>query len=439
MYAETMQSNLVPDLEGHPVKYVVSEEMAMKCLLLLVLVFLLPATETTYHSHLTELPSARGEAAPRPRRNLGEPCFPNPCRNQGDCTAVGNNASCSCKPGFTGLRCKEIVVKLECMEEFMRMLVRKEAFEMLKIPLASLHLSSRTCLVSEQWQDGVSYFGAKLTGENHTTCGSTTNINETHVSYTNVIESGSDNDQSIITRSVQIRLHFSCIYASKQVVGLGYGLRPVDKIVQFTVKEGDFRVNMQLYENASYVRAYPKSQLTFLVTDMLYVLVKIEGQDQAKYFFLGMEDCWGTPTGDPVDSTKHFLIMKGCPHDKTLTFLNAVGNSTVAKFSFQMFQFKNFQEVYLHCQVRLCVPENKEPCAKQCPSKQRSKRELVDDYQKIISYGPIRFLASSHLEVQDAEDQQLIWRMQLWIPGAVVSASIAVVIILIAVAKAMKK
>ncbi|XP_077787955.1 uromodulin-like isoform X3 [Podarcis muralis] len=386
MYAETMQSNLVPDLEGHPVKYVVSEEMAMKCLLLLVLVFLLPATETTYHSHLTELPSARGEAAPRPRRNLGEPCFPNPCRNQGDCTAVGNNASCSCKPGFTGLRCKEIVVKLECMEEFMRML-----------------------------------------------------INETHVSYTNVIESGSDNDQSIITRSVQIRLHFSCIYASKQVVGLGYGLRPVDKIVQFTVKEGDFRVNMQLYENASYVRAYPKSQLTFLVTDMLYVLVKIEGQDQAKYFFLGMEDCWGTPTGDPVDSTKHFLIMKGCPHDKTLTFLNAVGNSTVAKFSFQMFQFKNFQEVYLHCQVRLCVPENKEPCAKQCPSKQRSKRELVDDYQKIISYGPIRFLASSHLEVQDAEDQQLIWRMQLWIPGAVVSASIAVVIILIAVAKAMKK
>lgn len=62
------------------------------------------------------------------------------------------------------------------MEEFMRMLVRKEAFEMLKIPLASLHLSSRTCLVSEQWQDGVSYFGAKLTGENHTTCGSTTNV-----------------------------------------------------------------------------------------------------------------------------------------------------------------------------------------------------------------------------------------------------------------------
>ncbi|XP_060132441.1 uromodulin-like [Zootoca vivipara] len=395
--------------------------------------------ECAFAGHLTELPSVRGEAAPRPRRNLGEPCFPNPCWNQGDCTVVGNNANCTCKPGFTGLRCKEMVVKLECREEFMRMLVRKEAFEMLKIPLASLHLNSRTCLVSEQWQDGVSYFGAKLTGENHTACGSTVHINETHVSYTNVIESGSDNDQSVITRSVRTSLHFSCIYASKQLIGLNYVLRPVDKIVQFAVKEGDFKVIMELYENASYVRAYPELPRMLHITDMLYVLLQIEGRDQAKYFFLGIEDCWGTPTADPLDRTNHFLIMKGCPHDKTLTFLNAVGNSTVAKFSFQMFQFKNFQEVYLHCQVRLCVPENKEPCAKQCPSKQRSKRELVDDYRKIISYGPIRFLASSPLEVRDAEDQQLIWRMQLWIPGAVVSASIAVAIILIAVAKAMKK
>lgn len=53
-----------------------------------------------------------------------------------------------------------------------------------------------------------------------------------------------------------------------------------------------------------------------------------------------------------------------CPHDETVTYLNAIGESTTAKFSFQMFQFVGYPEVFLHCRVQLCVPDNPEPCAK---------------------------------------------------------------------------
>ncbi|XP_061449717.1 uromodulin-like isoform X2 [Rhineura floridana] len=398
---------------------------------LLVPALLLPAVESD-HSHI-----ARGEAALHPRRGLG-PCFPNPCSHQGNCTVVENTASCTCKPGFTGPHCKEMMVKLQCEEEFMSMLVRKEVFEMLRIPLASLHLNGRACQVSEQLVDGMNYFGARLTGENHTTCGSEIKVNGSHVSYANVIESEGE-DQGVITRSILTRVHFSCVYTYKRVVSMLYPLKAVDKIVQFAVKEGDFKVTMALYESATYEHAHHASPLSLPITDILYVLLQIEGQDQVKYFFLSVEDCWGTPSSNPHDSTKHFLTMKGCPHDKTLTFLNAIGTSTVAKFSFQMFQFRNFSQVFLHCQVRLCVPENQEPCAKQCPSKQKSKRELVDEYRKIISYGPIQFVASSYLEAWNTKDQLSLWRLQLWIPGAVVSAGIAIAFILIAVAKAMKK
>lgn len=53
-----------------------------------------------------------------------------------------------------------------------------------------------------------------------------------------------------------------------------------------------------------------------------------------------------------------------CPHDETVTYLNAIGESTTAKFSFQMFQFVGYSEVFLHCRVRLCLPDSPEPCAK---------------------------------------------------------------------------
>lgn len=58
------------------------------------------------------------------------------------------------------------------------------------------------------------------------------------------------------------------------------------------------------------------------------------------------------------------LFRPRCPHDETVTYLNAIGESTTAKFSFQMFQFVGYPKVFLHCRVRLCLPDGPEPCAK---------------------------------------------------------------------------
>ncbi|XP_058010751.1 uromodulin-like [Ahaetulla prasina] len=403
---------------------------------LIVPVLFFPAIESNNY-HLIELPKSSGEEAVRLRRTLG-PCLPNPCFHQGVCRVVDNSANCTCKTGFTGQFCKDMEVKLQCKEGYMKMLVRKEVFETLKVPLRSVHLMNSSCIVSEQDEDGESFFGAKLTGENHTACGSEIKFNNSYVSYANVIKSDRE-DNGVITRSNVILIHFSCIYAYKRVVSLQYSLKAIDTFVQFSVKEGDFTVTMGLYESASFKKPYSQQPLSLLMSDTLYVLLQIEGQDQVMYFSLSVEDCWGTPTNDPNDSTKHYLIMKGCPHDKTLEFLNVIGTSTVAKFSFQMFQFKNFSEVFLHCQVRLCISANQEPCVKQCPIKQRNKRQLEDDYMKVVSYGPIVFAAPSHLETRNVNDQPSFWGSQVWVPGVMAAVALIAIFIFIAVVKAMKK
>lgn len=65
-----------------------------------------------------------------------------------------------------------MVLKLACEEEHMKMMVRKEVFELLKIPLELVHLRNQACKVSEKEEEGELFFAATLTGENHTDCGS---------------------------------------------------------------------------------------------------------------------------------------------------------------------------------------------------------------------------------------------------------------------------
>uniref|UniRef100_A0ABM5EUT4 Uromodulin-like isoform X2 n=1 Tax=Pogona vitticeps TaxID=103695 RepID=A0ABM5EUT4_9SAUR len=244
----------------------------------LILALFLPAFES-FSGQQMELKDEKEEAFLRPRRNPSGRCLPNPCFHQGACQVVDDNPSCVCKPGFTGPFCKELMVKLECEEEYMKMMVRKEAFELLKIPLALVHLKNRSCKASEAYEEGEGYWGAKLTSLNHTACGSDIKVNGSHVSYFNMIESDRE-IRGVITRSILLRVHFSCVYAYKGVVGLIHPLQTADTLVQFAVKEGDFTVTMMLYKSASYDEAYQQQPLVLLMTDILYVLLRLQGQAQ---------------------------------------------------------------------------------------------------------------------------------------------------------------
>ncbi|NXG80059.1 TECTA protein, partial [Baryphthengus martii] len=397
------------------------QERTVRCLLLISALCLAGCEGNK--SELAGPHGLRQVVALHPKRSL-DACLPNPCQHHGDCQVMEDRPVCSCKPGFTGAFCQDVLLKLACKEEQMKMMVRKEVFELLKIPRELVHLKNQACKVSEKEEEGELFFAATLTGENHTACGSVIQQNSSHVVYSNIIESEREAHRGVISRRFQLEVHFSCIYAYEHVVKLPFTLTAVDKVVQFTVREGQFNVSMRLYKTLSYLQPYHLPTAAIPITDMLYVLLKIEGQQQLKYFLLSIEDCWATPTTDPYQDLQHKLIEQGCPHDETVTYLNAIGESTTAKFSFQMFQFVGYSEVFLHCRVRLCLPDSPEPCGKQCPRHWRNKRALVGDYNKIVSYGPIHLLAASSLGAEThhsgTNQQDLRAGPSLWLPGALI-------------------
>ncbi|NXX73849.1 UROM protein, partial [Urocolius indicus] len=393
------------------------QERTVRCLLLVSAVCLAGCRGNK--SELQSPHSPRQGLALHLQRNLRS-CLPNPCQHQGHCQLVEDRPICSCKPGFTGAFCQDVVLKLACEEEHMKMMVRKEVFELLRIPLELVHLKNQACKVSEREEEGELFFAATLTGENHTACGSIIQQNSSHVSYSNELESEQAAPRGVISRRPRLLVRFSCIYAYEQVVRLPFALTPVHKLVQFVVREGHFNVSMGLYKTPSYLQPYQLPSTDVHVSDTLYVLLKIEGQHQLKYFLLTIEDCWATPSRDPYQAVRHQLIEKGCPHDDSVTYLNAIGESSAAKFSFQMFRFVGYPEVFLHCRVRLCLPGSPQPCAKQCPRHWRHRRELAHDYKKIVS---IHLLtapslgAETHLSGTDPQDLR---GPSPWLPGGLI-------------------
>lgn len=83
------------------------------------------------------------------------------------------------------------------------------------------------------------------------------------------------------------------------------------RLVQFVVREGHFNVSMRLYKSPSYLQPYHLPSVAVPLTDTLYVLLKIEGQHQVKYFLLSVLDCWATPSSDPHQDVQHKLIEQG--------------------------------------------------------------------------------------------------------------------------------
>ncbi|XP_064016633.1 uromodulin-like [Pogoniulus pusillus] len=355
----------------------------------------------------SQLASPQGPGlALRLQRSPGA-CLPNPCQHQGRCQAVEDSPVCSCKPGFTGAFCQDVLMKLACKDDHMKMMVRKEVFEVLRIPQELVHLKNKACKVSERWEEGELFWAATLTRDNYTACGSVIQQNSSHVSYFNVLESEWGAGMEVISRSLQLKVNFSCIYSYEQVVKLPFALTAVDKLVQFVVREERINISMRLYKSPSYLQPYHLPTAAIPLTDTLYVLLRAEGHHQLKAFQLSAEDCWATPGTAPYQAVQHKLIEKGCPQDKTVSYLNSSGESTAVKFSFQMFRFVGHPQLFLHCRVRLCAPDALQPCAKQCPRRQRKKRAPEDDYDQVVSYGPIHLLPAGAETPARSEQQHL--------------------------------
>ncbi|XP_068162266.1 alpha-tectorin-like [Antennarius striatus] len=210
-------------------------------------------------------------------------------------------------------------------------------------------------------------------------CGTVLRSNSTHFFYENSIHGQADPADVIISRHRRFYLFFSCKYELCDALSMGVGINPIESIIRQRLPsgEGQYEIRMIPFEDPDY--QFPlssNSSISIPIYNRFYVEVRTEGVDERQISTI-LYNCWATPVDDPDYPTRWDLIIAGCPNSEDGTVqLEKNGVSTVAHFSFRMFTFNDYTEIYLHCKVHLCVLSNND-CPVHCHDFHRRARKEV--------------------------------------------------------------
>ncbi|XP_028441141.1 zona pellucida glycoprotein d isoform X3 [Perca flavescens] len=305
------------------------------------------------------------------RQRVDGLCSVQHCNDRTRCVLSKDQRSCKCTIGYYADQCdKNANIKVMCGRDHMAIRATEDFFKYHNVSLESLHFPNKSCRAQREVVDGVPHYMSRISKDQYRTCGGKPlEKNHTHIFYSLSLLSEPRVNGNIV-RDPLIKINFTCIHP--------------------------------------YVK---RASLTFPVI----------------------------PSSRPTAVPPPLNSETRCVDDQTVSFFNVSaaqsgrnGESSTVRFSFDMFRFlAEPPELYLHCTVQLCEPDDHESCTPNCNS--ISKREAVraDPTLGLLSYGPIR------IEIPDRPQSNIL--MTVVLPVAGVWTVGFFLIILITVVKASSR
>ncbi|XP_059916278.1 zona pellucida glycoprotein d isoform X1 [Gadus macrocephalus] len=327
-------------------------------------------------------------------------CSVSHCKDPARCAMYPSGTVCKCTKGFYGDQCdKDAQLKVLCGKDFITMRMAEDFFKYYEIPLDSLRLPNKSCRAQREVIGGVPYYMARISKEKYALCGGKPQEkNITHIAYSLTLLSAAQVVGNIV-RDPVIRIDYTCVYPYTRSVSLAFPVIPLSSETLMRMDEMDAKVEMALYTDANFTSAYSHAP-TIHLRNKVYVEVKVTEPED--FFVLGVDECWASQSSEPdaTGQAVHTLLHRGCVTDDTVAILHrnasaGLGGSSeggsLTRFSFDMFRFVSEpHDLYLHCSVQLCEPDDHALCTPSCKSIIKREALRADNAHGLLSYGPIR-------------------------------------------------
>ncbi|KAK2862596.1 hypothetical protein Q5P01_002129 [Channa striata] len=215
-------------------------------------------------------------------------------------------------------------------------------------------------------------------------CGTVMTTNSTHAIYSNnlFLYPISNTSQHLVLPEV---IPFSCAYPLEIITSLNRIISPV-------LQEGGLQgsgtkatASMYVFRDSDFTTTYPEGQIALRVGTAVHVGVFVTESDPT--FALVLDDCYTSPSSDPDDPIRFFLIHSRCPTNPQVSVVEN-GASLRARFSVLFFPRQgNTQNTFLHCRLSLCDNRNYS-CVPLCT--RRTSRSVSSSAQlSPLTIGPI--------------------------------------------------
>merc|ERR1719383_719328 len=189
--------------------------------------------------------------------------------------------------------------------------------------------------------------------------------------YVNAIQGVSGHTIGQITRQKDILINFGCKFALDMTLSVGLGNVAAQSYqAQLATETATLDVAMAVYEDESFTKVSDNG-ISVAVPDHVYI--GVVGTDIGNFQVIA-ENCYVTSGNDPSSSVRYNVLTNGCADAADADNINVIenGSSNQARFSFASFEFvgDNSGQLYAHCDVRICDPNN-ETCEPTCGSRRR--------------------------------------------------------------------
>jgi len=217
-------------------------------------------------------------------------------------------------------------------------------------------------------------------------CGTTTINNGTHFIYSNRISGSVGIQNSVISRTREVDIGFSCAIKKDQTVSLAYGLPAKVKRSSGQAENEMDRttpiISKQWYQNNKELRK------NLELTDFS-ATINVEFELLSpKIHFLKVRYCWLSKSLDPMFPARTYIFKNSC--QQSLAKMEEETAGHLVRLSFDPKILTSLSSQYLHCQMKIC--QSKE-CEVSCDEKRLRFRPKTQekDFNDIVfvKLGPL--------------------------------------------------
>uniref|UniRef100_H3A7N6 Zona pellucida sperm-binding protein 4 n=1 Tax=Latimeria chalumnae TaxID=7897 RepID=H3A7N6_LATCH len=326
------------------------------------------------------------------------------CERKGCCYELGGQAS-SCFYGLSGA--------VECTKDGHVLIVLTKKMTVPPLDLDSVHLLDEgpNCKPVNKTESFILFkipFG---------TCGTTSRVAGSYVLYENEIIADRNiirGPSGSITRDSTLRIHIQCRYMGRDSLPLNVQVFTLAPPLPVT-EPGPLHLELRISKGESYGAYYHVSEYPVVknLREPVFLEVRLLNRTDPSIVLM-LDDCWATPTPNPLDKLMWKILVDGCPYteDNYRTRLQNVDASGLKfPFHYKRFIVKTFAfvdsateqpfkgQVYFHCSALVCHPSASEPCTMKCATVGSRRQRSVDlqmleqqSRQAIVtSEGPVIF------------------------------------------------
>ncbi|MCI4387928.1 hypothetical protein PGIGA_G00079730 [Pangasianodon gigas] len=278
-------------------------------------------------------------------------------------------------------------ITVECGPGFMVVSVSRSFLELKHISESSLYLGMPSCNLTEGNGTRVRLFVA------WGTCG-TQLRNNSQNSTVQVILYNTD---------ARLQVPVICTYINSFIISTGYSSSGYDMINNVVEGSVMYHVTVRLLNGT-----YPLPE-NYTLSPEDEVIIEVGLSSNMSQIKVVINKCWANPSNNPAEQPNNVFLENSCPVPEKYTTVVENGESTRSLLAVNLFQLVNFDVIYLHCQIQICIEMSTATCRPDCnvvPRLARTSRGANVIGMAKASYGP---LLKSHLEVtlQDA-----VWNMR---------------------------